>query len=202
MTQKYLNETHVKHTKGGLSGHILRRVFHVSIIVVPFIYYAYGGSIALWFGLTAKSLLWAVIALNIILEGLRLKFGWTVFGQRLRETKNISAFAWGVFSICIVLLLSPEPCFAIPIIAACAIADPLLGELRRTPLPHALVILIGIVVVMLIWFAGSFWLKTPWQLALLMGPLTVALEWRNFRWIDDNALMQLVPLFVIMLVYG
>lgn len=100
------------------------------------------------------------------------------------------------------MLLAPGKQYAIPIIWSCAIVDPLLGELRRTQLSRTWIVFIGIVVVMLIWGLASWWFKLDWLLVLLMGPLVVILEWPNFRWLDDNALVQLVPLLVILILYG
>lgn len=197
-----MSGTYAEHTVGGLAGHLLRRVVHLAIAVTPLLYYAYGATVAGWIHVTPKQVLLIIIAIDILFEMLRLKLGWTVFGQRKHEAKRISAFAWGTVSVCLVLLLSPDKRFAIPIVWSCAIVDPILGELRRTTWRPLWIACVGIVTVMLIWWFATWWWQTPWILALLMGPLIVWLEWPNFRWIDDNALMQLVPLLVIMVLYG
>lgn len=44
--------------------------------------------------------------------------------------------------------------------------------------------------------------KIDWLLILLMGSLVIMLGWPNFRWIDDNALVQLETLLVILILYG
>lgn len=201
MTFKMAQPGQIEETVGGIRGHVLRRIFHILILFTPLIYYAYGSVVGGWFALSAKQLLWAIIFISVVCEIFRIKFGWVLFGQRKREGKKISALTWGIVSVCLVLLLSPSKIYAIPIIWSCAIVDPILGELRRR-LASKWVIWIGIVCVMLIWWVATWWWGTPWLLALLMGPLIVGLEWPNFRWIDDNALMQLIPLFVIMLLYA
>ncbi|WP_157843728.1 hypothetical protein [Candidatus Coxiella mudrowiae] len=38
-----------------------------------------------------------------------------------------------------------------------------------------------VVVAMLIWWLASSWFKIDCLLALLMGPLVVIVEWRNFQ---------------------
>lgn len=197
-----MNQTTIGQTKGGLRGHILRRIMHIGMVLVPLVYYAYGTSIASWFFLTPHELLWLIMVFVILFEILRLKLGITLFVQRHYETGRISSFPWTVLSICLVLWLAPDKRYAIPIICSCALVDPLLGELRRLHWKAIWVACIGILAVMAIWWVSTWWWQTPWQLALLMGPLTVWCEWPNFRWIDDNALMQLVPLLVIMLLYG
>ena len=193
---------HVRQTVGGMLGHVFRRFVHVAIAVVPILYYFYGVPIAQVVRLTPPQLLIAVIIFNIIFESVRLKFGWTWIGYRRHERKRISSFAWGVLSIGLVLLLAPDQRFGIPIIWSCALGDPLLGELRNTRLSNTWIAALGIVFVMAIWFFCTGWLGTPWRLALLMGPLMVGLEWPNIRWIDDNALMQLVPLLIVLILYG
>ncbi len=196
-----MSQSHIANTVGGLRGYILRRVVHVAIGIVPLLYYAYGAIVAQFFHLTAPQLLLVVIGLNVVIEVFRLKFKWTLLGHRVHEARTISSFAWGVLSLCLVLLFAPGKEYAIPIIWSCALVDPLLGELRRTELNRDLVMLIGMIVVALIWWLATVWLGTAWQLALLMGPLIVGLEAPNFRWIDDNALMQIVPLLIILLLY-
>ena len=176
-------------TKGGWLGHGLRRMVHIAMAVVPWIYYHYAIS---------ATVLWVLLILLVVLEGLRLTFGLQLFGQRVHEAKRISSFAWGGSALLLVLLLSP-PMFAYPIIVACALGDPLLGELRRLGLLTGLVVVCGLVVVAAIWLGATWWLATPWWWALIMAPLTVVAEWPNLKWIDDNAMMQLVPLIVVSL---
>lgn len=95
------------------------------------------------------------------------------------------------------VILFTTPKFAIPIITAYAIGDPLLGELRETSLSKIWIAVIGVAVITGIWCFCSVWLGTPLWLAFIMGPITVAAEWPCLKWIDDNALMQLVPLLII-----
>ena len=187
---------------GGLSGHIFRRSLHVVILFIPLLYFAYAGTVAQFTGLSQEHLLLIIIALAVIFEIVRLKMGWMLWGQREREAKNISSFSWTVVSLCVVLLLAPGKQYAIPIVASCAFVDPLLGEFRRTQLNRTLIFFIAVIVVMLIWGMTVWWFKIDWLLILLMGPVVVMLEWPNFRWVDDNALVQLGTLFIILILYG
>jgi len=190
---------HILKTRGGGFGYLIRRLIHISSFVIPLIYYDFGQPIAAVFHITPTVLLWCLIGVVIILEVMRLCFGWLAFGQRQHETKQISSFAWAAVSIFLVLLFAPGKAYAIPIIWSCAFGDPLLGELRRFRLRTVWVIIIGVVFIAGIWWLSTVWLGTPWWWALLMGPLIVASEWPNFRWIDDNATMQLLPLLLVWL---
>ncbi len=197
-----MSKSPIENTIGGWRGHVLRRCVHVAALIIPLIYYPYGSDMAAFFHLSFRGFLWVIIGFNILFEVLRFTFGWTFWGHRQREKKLISSFAWSVLSICFVLMWAGKQ-YGIPIIASAALVDPLLGELRQTLLERKFVTtLIGVVVVMVIWWMAAVCFGIDWRLALLMGPLTVMLEWPNFRWIDDNALMQLVPLLFILLLYG
>jgi len=194
------SSNHPSQTRGGRSGHIMRRLIHISIFGVPLIYYAYGASIAEVFHLTQTVILWCLIGLIVILESLRLWKGWIAFGQRQMEAKHISSFAWGAVSIFLVLLFAPGKAFAIPIIWSCAFGDPLLGELRRLRMATIWVLLISVLFIAGIWWLCTWWLGTPFWWAFIMGPLIVLLERPNIPWVDDNAMMQLLPLLLVCLV--
>lgn len=187
------------YSRGGLWAHILRRVVHLASILILWLYYQYGSKLAHWIGISLPQLVWSCLGIILILEALRLYRGWTVFGQRHYEQKRLSAFAWGVIGMTLVIIFAPGKQFAIPIICAYAIGDPLLGELRRAKFPGVAVALIGIIVICGIWWLAHIYLGTPLWLVFLMGPLTVAAEWPCFSWVDDNALMQIVPLLAIII---
>ncbi|MCB1827000.1 MAG: hypothetical protein KDH94_01150 [Coxiellaceae bacterium] len=178
---------HEAQTKGGWLGHWIRRAIHISMVLVPWIYYHFA---------LPRNLIWILLGLIILLEAVRLAFRFQAFGQRSHEARKISSFAWGGASLFLVLLFAPKM-FAYPIIASCAFGDPLLGELRRFNWRPIWVAIVGVIVVMLVWLVAWYWLATPWWWCCIMGPLIVAAEWPNLRWIDDNAMMQLLPLLLL-----
>lgn len=191
--------SHHHRTIGGIKGHLLRRGVHVSVAALPIIYYYLGSDIVALLRISMPMLVLSFVAFIVLLEILRLVFGWRIFGQRQHEAKQISSFAWGTVTIGIVLLFSPGRQYAIPIIWSCAFIDPLLGELRALNMRPLFVFAIGVVAVMLIWLIATGWLGTPWCWILLMGPVTILAEWPTLPWLDDNALMQLVPLVLVLL---
>lgn len=182
-----MSSGHEATTKGGWLGHWVRRAIHVGMILVPWLYYHFE---------IPSYVLWILFSIIIFVEIIRLLLGFQFFGQRVHEAKRISSFAWGGLSLCLVLLLVP-PQFAYPIVAACAFGDPLIGELRRFRLPSCVVAVVGAVFIAGLWLLAWCWLGTPWWYAVIMWPLTVAAEWPNLAWIDDNAMMQLIPLIVV-----
>lgn len=182
------NQRHPVH--GGLAAHLLRRLVHLSSILVLWLYYRFG----------TQELVLGCLAAVLILELIRLNRGWSVFGQRPYEKGRLSAFAWSAVGIALVLLLLPEKRYAVPIICAYAIGDPLLGELRGAQLNKILVISAGILVIAAIWALAHLYLGTPLWLMWIMAPLTVAAEWPRLSWVDDNFLMQALPLLLILIV--
>ena len=185
---------------GGMGGHLLRRAIHLGMCAIPWAYYVHGEALTAALGLAApEQVVSAVVLLILVAEAVRLRMGFTVFGQRDYEAHQISALAWGGLGIGIVLLALPEAMHGVPLILSLALGDPLLGEMRRAGLAPRTVMAGGVVAVFAVWVGCVLWLGTPWLLALLLPPVCVAAEWPRLRWIDDNATMLLVPLGAVML---
>lgn len=183
-------------TKGGYLAHIARRFFHVAMLAVPFFYYYFLTHLAPQKIL--RLMILAFIFFVFLFEKLRIRMRLVLFGQRLHEATHISAFAWTMLSIGIILFFAPVH-FAIPIVASCALVDPLLGEMRLHHINKKLIIMVGIFVAMLIWFLCAWIYHFPMWYGIIIAPITVAAEWPVLKWIDDNALMLLVPLVVVFL---
>jgi len=185
-------------TRGGAMGHRLRRLIHAGMFVIPWVYFLYGTLIAGWFDLTPRQFLLMIALLMTLFEGLRLWRGWVFFGQRTHERKQLSSFFWGVISIALVLAFS-GPAYYIPIITVCSWVDPLVGELRTKGMRPAVVFVSGLVLAWAIWFLGYLFLGSFMWIGFICGFLAVFFEKFNWRWIDDNALMQLTPLLFYVL---
>ncbi len=184
-------------THGGFSAHLVRRLIHLSSLTIPWLYFSYAQNLADTLHLTPHALIYICLALVALLEIFRLSAGWAVFGQRPYERKQVSAFAWGIFGMSLVLLGLPA-IYAIPIISAYALGDPLIGELRsHTTLSKPIIFILAVIFISLIWLVCGWWLGTPSWLALPMGLITVTAEWPRLKWVDDNFLMQIVPFLII-----
>lgn len=184
-------------THGGFSAHLVRRLIHLSSLCIPWLYFSYAQSLADKIHLTPHALIYICLALVTLLEIFRLSAGWVMFGQRPYERKQVSAFAWGIYGMAVVLLGLP-PAYAIPIISAYALGDPFIGELRTNTLwPKSIIFILGVIFIALIWFICGWWLGTPLWLALPLSVITVAVEWPRFKWMDDNFLMQFIPFLII-----
>lgn len=190
----------VDHSVGGMYGHLFRRGFHIGMSIIPLIYYEYGEKLSSMVSLTELQLVSALTITIVLAEGIRLKLGVTIFGQRDYESKQVSALAWGGFAVGMTfLILSEYPELVWPLILSLSLGDPFLGEIRRKGLDAKSVFIYGSIFVGLIWVATWHFLDTPIWMAILMAPICVAAEWPRLRWIDDNATMLLIPLSVIIM---
>lgn len=197
---------HVDHSVGGFGGHAFRRFTHVSMTVIPFIYYLYGQDVADIISIETKQLVSIVCFLIILTEILRLRFGIVIFGQREYEAEQISALAWGGLAVSLALLLAPGEgdgleagVYGIPLIVGLTLVDPVMGEIKRTKQDLRMAIYVGLVVSYFVWLGCHFWLGTDIVAAILLAPLTVLGELPKTKDIDDNATMILFPLTGLML---
>jgi hypothetical protein len=184
---------------GGMSGHLLRRGIHLSMASLPFVYFAYGEQVAEWVSLTLDQVVAGVLLLAILGEGLRLKLGLTIFGQREYEAKQVSALAWGAIGVGFVFLLTPHEAYAWPLILSLSLGDPFMGELRRKGLDASKVMMYATGLLLVIWLACSMAFGTPIWMALLLAPVCMLAEWPRLTYIDDNATMLLIPLALVLL---
>lgn len=193
-------ETPYRHV-GGIAGHIFRRMVHLSLTLIPIIYYWFSDALPMFSRDQWVSLL---VIIALVLEFIRYKRGLVIFGQRHYESQQISATAWGTLGIGLVLLVAPKvglqgAALGAPLIWSSSIGDPVMGEARRLNCSNTLIILLGMLVVTLVWLLAVAWLATPWQLVPLLVPLTIFAEYKKYSWIDDNATMVLLPLALIVL---
>ena len=130
---------HVEHSIGGFGGHAFRRGTHISMFIIPIIYYTMGENIASNLNLNIDQLVSIIFISILILEIIRLKFGIVIIGQREYESSQISALAWGALSVSLVFLIVPNGdmegiksgLYGIPIIFGLTFVDPLMGEIKR-----------------------------------------------------------------------
>lgn len=184
---------------GGMRGHLLRRGVHLSMIGIPYLYFAHGESVAGTVGVSLPQLVAGVVLAALLLEGLRLKLGLTVFGQRDYEANQVSALAWGAVGVGFVLLLVPHEAYAWPLIASLALGDPLMGELRRKEMADRQVMVYSTLLILAIWLVSVAQFGTPVWMAFILAPVCMIAEWPRLTYIDDNATMLLIPLALILL---
>lgn len=143
---------HVKHSVGGLGGHALRRGVHLSLAIIPYLYYWRGESVSGIVSLTPNQFVWLVFAIITVAELIRLKIGFTIIGQREYEARQLSALFWGAAGVCITLALAPQvgingAALGSPLVWGLAFGDPVMGESRRAGLSKRGVFLMGLIAV-------------------------------------------------------
>ena len=184
---------------GGMRGHLLRRGVHLSMVGIPYLYFQHGASVADALGMELPQVVAGVVLLALVLEGVRLRMGLTVFGQRDYEAHQISALAWGAVGVGFVLLLVPHEAYAWPLIATLSFGDPLMGEMRRKGMESRQVMLYATLLILVIWVISSLQFGTPMWMAFLLAPVSMLAEWPRLTYIDDNATMLLIPLALVLL---
>ena len=95
---------------------ILRRSIHLAIAGIPWLYFT-RETISDLISIDAIQLVSLVVLGLVVFEAVRLKIGFTVFGQRDYEAKQVSALVGGV-AIGIALLRIEEPDYAYPLIVS------------------------------------------------------------------------------------
>ena len=197
----------IEQSVGGKGGHLLRRAFHVSMSFIPFVYYLWYEPLVDFLNDIAN-LSWTkekIVSIGIIVmaivEGIRLKLGVTIYGQRKYEAHQVSALVWGAFGVGMTCLYAPSAGIGFAIIISLSLGDPLLGELRRKGMDENKVMLYGSLLLALVWSGSAYWSDASWWMVPLFAPLCVLAEKPRLRFIDDNATMSLIPLAVSM-VFG
>jgi len=198
---------HVEHSIGGMGGHAFRRLTHVSMASIPYLYYVHGSTISSYFSLQAREFVSVICVLILVTEIVRLRTGIVIVGQREYESSQISALAWGALAVALAILIAPEGenggmgagKYGAPIILGMTLVDPVMGEVKRKMKDLRAAIILGLVVSYAVWVGCHFWIGTELIAALLLAPLTVLGELPTTRAIDDNATMVLFPLVGLVL---
>jgi hypothetical protein len=176
--------------------------------IIPFAYHLWGDSIAGKVSMTPSDFVIAVAVFFIVIEVIRIKFGIIIVGQREYEAKQVSALAWGAVAVCLTLILAPQEGegleagkYTIPLICGLTFVDPIMGEVKRAKMGMKPAVLVGLAVSYTIWMGSVALFSTPFLVAVLLAPLTVAGEVPRVSWIDDNATMILFPLIALLLLH-
>lgn len=181
---------------GGMLGHLVRRIIHLSMIIYPWLYHTYGQIVANYLKMTPRELLVVILMLVLVVELIRFSLGITIFAQRPHEARQLSTLAWTALALVIVLVLLPYN-FSLPVVMSCALVDPLLGELRHYEVSKLICIIVGLLTLIAVWLIASFIFKFAWWWFAVMAPIILIAEWINIKWVDDNFLMMFAPTIIL-----
>jgi hypothetical protein len=138
----------------------------------------------------------AILGLSLfaVFEAYRIHRGWVFLGLREYERKWVAGYFWGASGYVLALLLFPQRLAMLTILGT-TLVDPVLGELRTTTLRRwgpalgfALWCAIAAVLILVVP------LNTPWFFVPLGAAMAVAAEAQRVRFVDDNFVMNIVPL--------
>jgi hypothetical protein len=174
---------------------LFRRGFHA--LTSLFVIYWWFPERVVELDLTRDQIALIGLALLACFEAYRIHKGWIFFGLRDYEAKRPAGYFWGATGYVLALLLFEER-FAMITILGTTLVDPILGELRTSPWKKW-----GPPVGFGAWCAVAATcvvvvpLATPWALIPVGAALAVAAERPRQSYIDDNFVMNVVPLLCL-----
>ncbi|MBV52616.1 MAG: hypothetical protein CL816_00960 [Coxiellaceae bacterium] len=183
---------------GSFLGEVLRRAVHTSFAWIPLGYFSLMAVSSDDFKLCIHLSLLFLFVSCLILDCLRIKHQWIIFGARHYESQRLSSMTFMLFGVLVVLFLSPNHCIATAIIVSASIVDPIMGVMRRCSLSPVMVFISGVSLVFATWMVlGSHaYFSLSW--VFVISVITVWVEYYQWRLIDDNLLLQIVPLSLVL----
>ncbi len=159
-----------------------------------------------WVGVQKEFVLLFFLCGALLIEAARLIFRFPIPGLRDYETDRLSAYAWGSIGLATGLFFFPGE-LVIPTFWGMAWIDPLCAYAKKKGrYPHLpLAAYFGLAVLILTFVVPL----APYQTTPLVGPsasarialyalvaagLAILAEYPNWRWVDDDFLMHIIPL--------
>lgn len=152
-----------------------------------------------WIGISKKVAILFLLLACLIFDLVRLKGrGYRFFCLRRYEEERVGSYVYFVIGTVILLLIFPQQ-IAIPCIISASLIDPVVGEVRR--FKHNLSYIVAFAISFLIFY--SAWLTSPCAIpvSLISAAVLVLSEFKKFRYMDDDLLMQIAPAIVMLLLY-
>lgn len=178
---------------------LVRRAFHLTSPVWLIWYWMPPDA---WVGVRKEAVLVSFLCLALLIEAARLISGRQLLGMREYESGRISAFAWGSLGLALGLFFFPGE-IVIVTFWGMAWIDPLCLYARRkggypyVPLVAYLTLAVVLSLAVVPTAAYQTTALPAWRVFLyapLAAILAVAVEKPNLRHVDDDFLMNVVPL--------
>ena len=177
----------------------VRRLVHICLPLF-LLYYAVPDDT--WIGTDKRLVLLGALFLLLVFEFLRLGYHIRVFGTREYEMDNIAAYLWAGIGFTVAFLFF-DFALVVPAVLGMAWIDPLNGFLRSGKsrlypwLPFASYLVLAAIALCVV---STF---APPNIALIatVGAASgIAAEHKKIRFVDDDFLMLVVPLFAMTIV--
>ena len=186
--------SHLKRTKGGVGGHIVRRATHVlTLPLLLLLYYSSGAQQHIDHRMFAG----IAVVLVLVFEGLRIRYRKVFFGMRDFERHRLASYAYSLLGLFVMLWITADWRSVTPIVAQAALIDPISGELKNR-LSRSWLWFILILVSALVWsLVGYWWCGWPLIYGAAVCPVVIAADFIPWNSWDDNITMLLLPFFTL-----
>lgn len=178
----------------------LRRFCHIACSCIPFFYFLVLSPQLNHSETVLHQLLLSVLAMILMLDGARVAFGVTVIGQRDYEHHRYASLTGLLVGIVLVLWWAPYHQLAIAIILTATLVDPVMGIMRRCDCSLLIRCVVGVSLVILLWVGVGVLEVMSMTYIFMLAMLTVFIENYQLTWLDDNLLVQVIPLGVVLMI--
>lgn len=182
-----------------------RRAFHL-ISPIFMAYYLlpepFGG------GITRTSVTVLFLGTAACIEIARIALRLRIFGMRTYEEQRVSAYAQGALGLAFGLFVIHDPRIVIPVFIGMAWIDPLAGFCRRRgwtrviPTAAYFALFLGTVVLMSAFFPPPISLGKAFLFSATTTAAAILVEGPKHVQVDDDLLMQVIPMVVLYLLLG
>src|SRR5436853_2294685 len=174
---------------------VFRRSFH---IIAPIFLGYYLLPESLGGGITRTALSVVFVGTALCIEIARIALGIRLLGLRPYEGQRVSAYAQGLLGLAFGLFVIRDPRIVVPVFLGMAWIDPLAALCRKSgwsrvvPTVAYLGLFLGTTLII-----KSFALPNALLFALAATATAMLMEGPKFRQIDDDLLLQVVPMTVL-----
>ena len=173
---------------------LTRRIIH-SMTWIVLVYYWIPDPL---FGYPRSVFLIIILAIVLVFEGLRLYFGFSLYGMREYEKRQFASYAWASIAAAITLLFFPMH-LAFVCLLGMGLIDPLIGEIQHhKPELYPYIPFIAWVLLAMLLFSilTDFSLPMIITFSMIGAASAILAEYPTLK-IDDDFLMIIIPLFVL-----
>jgi len=181
-------------------GEYLRRFCHIACSCIPVFYFLILSPQLNHSEIVLHQLLLSALAMILMLDGARVAFGVTVIGQRDYEYHRYASLTGLLVGMVLVLWWAPYHQLAIAIILTATLVDPVMGVMRRCDCSLLIRCVVGVSLVILLWVGVGVLEVMSMICVVMLAVLTVFIENYQLTWLDDNFLIQVIPLSVVLVI--
>ncbi len=187
-------------TLGGQWGHRYRRLIHVlTYLAFPFIYFQLLPTCADSLHIRSATFIYILFFCCVVFEAVRLQFKKIFFGMRSYENKQVSAAAWALLGLGLVVLWAPSHGLAYTLCWTAGVVDPMVGELKKR-MSVVAAYLFALLLATIIWLSALFVFNFTWWLVAIIPLATICAEYPTLSMVDDNFTILFVPLLILLLI--